>query len=104
MSPAPSLITLIALAGLGSGCGVSEQVLRDEQGRTRRFREAWETQGAELGVLRERLAAREAKGCEGTAPKSVPPRPGAAQEEPKAAKSERKTGSAKAAGEDPDRP
>ena len=54
---------LISLGMLAGACGVSEQVLRDEQARARRFREAWETQGAELVALRERVAALEGKGC-----------------------------------------
>lgn len=70
MSAAARLGGLIGLMSLAGACGVPEQVLRDEQARSRRFREAWETQGAELVALRERVAALEARGAAG---KSAPP-------------------------------
>lgn len=54
----------LALAACG---GVSEQALRDEQARARRYRDAYETQGEELKALRERLAALQAQGCAGAA-------------------------------------
>jgi hypothetical protein len=57
-------------------CSVSEQVLRDEQVRSRRFREAWETQGAELLALRGRVAALEGKGCAGAPQKGPEPAKG----------------------------
>ena len=63
MSARGRSLALISLGILAGACGVSEQVLRDEQARARRFREAWETQGAELQALRERVALLEVKGC-----------------------------------------
>lgn len=44
-------------------CGrVPEQALRDEQARTRQYRDAYETTAAELGATKARLAALE-KSC-----------------------------------------
>ena len=48
---AGGLILLIAACGR-----VPEQALRDEQARTRRYRDAYETQAAELASLKSRLA------------------------------------------------
>lgn len=60
----------VGLALVLAGCGgVSEQALRDEQARARRYRDAYETQGEELKALRERLAALQAQGCAGPAAK-----------------------------------
>ncbi len=46
-----------------TGCGVSDSVLRDEQARSRKFREAWESAAQENKVLKEKLAAQEARRC-----------------------------------------
>ena len=54
---AGGLVLLIAACGR-----VPEQALRDEQARTRRYRDAYETQAAELATLRARLADLE-KNC-----------------------------------------
>lgn len=54
---------LLALAFLGLSCGrVPEQSLRDEQARSRRYRDAYETQAVELQQLKEKLAQGQA-GC-----------------------------------------
>ena len=74
MSAAARLGAVCCLTSLLGACGIPEQALRDEQARSRRFREAWETQGAEVSALRERVAALEAKGCAG-APAKAPAGP-----------------------------
>jgi hypothetical protein len=45
-------------AALLAGCGgkVPEQALRDEQARTRRYRDAYETAAAELAAAKARVA------------------------------------------------
>jgi hypothetical protein len=46
-----------------AACGrVPEQALRDEQARTRRYRDAYETSATEVAALKARLAEME-KGC-----------------------------------------
>jgi hypothetical protein len=45
------------VAILAAGCGrVPEQALRDEQARTRRYRDAYETAAAELAAAKARVA------------------------------------------------
>ena len=46
-----------------AACGHSESVLRDEQAKSRRYRDAYETQAAELAQVKARLAALEKKAC-----------------------------------------
>ena len=54
----------LALAALlVSGCGISEQVLRDEQARGRKYRDAYETQQQELKALKDKLKVLEGAGC-----------------------------------------
>lgn len=57
-----AVILFIALGFAEAGCGrVPEQALRDEQARSRRYRDAYETLQEELTAARARLA--EQKGC-----------------------------------------
>jgi hypothetical protein len=52
-----------ALLAAAFACGrVPEQALRDEQARTRQYRDAYETTAAELAATKARLAALE-KSC-----------------------------------------
>ena len=52
-----SVILFSALALSELGCGrVPEQALRDEQARTRRYRDAYETLQQEVTALRARVA------------------------------------------------
>ncbi len=53
-------LTLAALAL--SACGISEQTLRDEQERSRKFRAAWESEHDENVTLKAKLAEA-ARGC-----------------------------------------
>ena len=46
-----------------SACGHSDGALRDEQARTRRYRDAYETQAAELAQLKARLTELEKRSC-----------------------------------------
>lgn len=57
-----------ALALLGAACArVPEQALRDEQAKSRAYRDAYETQAAELQALKDKLAASAGqKQCEGS--------------------------------------
>ena len=75
VGPAVKLvITFLAiLASESLGCSrVPEQALRDEQARSRTYRDAYETQAAEISALKEKLAA-EGKRCPAaTAPVTVP--------------------------------
>ena|GEM_PF-1316873 len=52
----------ILLGVIGCGGTVPEQALRDEQARTRQYRDAYETTAAELAAAKARLAALE-KSC-----------------------------------------
>ena len=55
---------LLFAALAGAGCGrVPEQALRDEQARSRRYRDAYETLQEEVTALRARAAEREKGGC-----------------------------------------
>ena len=57
---------VLALASLLLGaCGrVPEQALRDEQARSRRYRDAYETQAAEVQALKDRLSQLQ-QSCQG---------------------------------------
>lgn len=48
---------------LAAGCGHSESALRDEQAKSRRYRDAYETQAAELAQVKARVAQLEKKAC-----------------------------------------
>ena len=53
---------LLAVAALAVACGHGEAALRDEQAKSRSYRDAYETQAQELVRLRARIADLE-KGC-----------------------------------------
>jgi hypothetical protein len=60
MSGAGRSFAALGLVLLLAACGrVPEQALRDEQARSRRYRDAYETQAVELAALKARLAALE---------------------------------------------
>jgi len=70
------LATLVSLAL--AGCGrVPEQALRDEQARSRKYRDAYETGLQETEWLKKRLAETEQRAavCAATMPPSDPQRP-----------------------------
>jgi hypothetical protein len=48
---------------LAAACGHGDAALREEQAKTRRYRDAYETQAQEIQQLQKRLAELEAKGC-----------------------------------------
>ena len=55
-------LLFVALGVAEAGCGrVPEQALRDEQARSRRYRDAYETLQEELTAVRARVA--EQRGC-----------------------------------------
>jgi hypothetical protein len=54
---------LLLAAVLAAACGHPEIALRDEQARSRRYRDAYETQAAELAQLKARLLELEKKRC-----------------------------------------
>jgi hypothetical protein len=54
-----AIIALVAAAG----CGHGEAALREEQARTRRYRDAYETQAQLNSQLKKRVAELEAQGC-----------------------------------------
>ena len=56
-----------AAALLGAACGHGDAALRDEQARTRSYRDAYETQAQEIVRLKARVAELE-KGCARPAP------------------------------------
>lgn len=56
---------LALVLALGACSRVPEAALRDEQARSRRYRDAYESQAAELVALREKVAALEKKAAEG---------------------------------------
>ncbi len=59
-----AVILFAALAFAELGCGrVPEQALRDEQARTRRYRDAYETLQEEVTALRARVAESGKSGC-----------------------------------------
>ena len=77
-----ALLAFLALPGLlpgaSLGCSrVSEQALRDEQARSRMYRDAYETQAAELAALKAKLAAG-AKICPAASPVPTSTESGAA--------------------------
>ncbi|MGZ6126029.1 MAG: hypothetical protein ACXWLR_13765 [Myxococcales bacterium] len=53
------LIALLAAAG----CGHGEAALREEQARTRHYRDAYESQSQQIEQLKKRVAELESKGC-----------------------------------------
>jgi hypothetical protein len=48
---------------LVAACGHGDAALREEQAKTRRYRDAYETQAQEIQQLKKRVADLEAKGC-----------------------------------------
>ena len=70
------LATLVSLALVGCG-RVPEQSLRDEQARSRKYRDAYETGLQETEWLKKRLAETEqrAAACTATTPPSDPQHP-----------------------------
>jgi hypothetical protein len=48
---------------LAAACGHGDAALREEQAKTRRYRDAYETQAQETQQLKKRVADLEAKGC-----------------------------------------
>ncbi len=46
-----------------AACGHGDAALREEQAKTRRYRDAYETQAQEIQQLNKRVAELEAKGC-----------------------------------------
>jgi hypothetical protein len=57
-----AVILFVALGFAETGCSrVPEQALRDEQARSRRYRDAYETLQEEVTALRARVAGQ--KGC-----------------------------------------
>ena len=66
-----AVILFAAFALAEAGCGrVPEQALRDEQARSRRYRDAYETLQEEVAALRGRVAEAEKSGCSGSAASS----------------------------------
>ena len=68
------LFALFSSGVLGQlGCGrVPESALRDEQARSRRYRDAYETQAGEVQELRKRLATAEKHAAACTGPAAPP--------------------------------
>ncbi|MBS2023590.1 MAG: hypothetical protein JST92_14395 [Deltaproteobacteria bacterium] len=66
---APAVSGLVFGALVCTGCGVSDSVLRDEQARSRKFREAWESAAQENKALKDKLAAQEARRCSPDVPR-----------------------------------
>ena len=54
-------LALVAL--LAAACGHADAALRDEQARSRHWREAYETQAQEVAALKARLADLEKRDC-----------------------------------------
>lgn len=54
-----ALIALLAAAG----CGHGEAALREEQARTRHYRDAYESRAQQIEQLKKRVAELEAQGC-----------------------------------------
>jgi hypothetical protein len=54
-----------ALLGLlfAAACGHGDAALRDEQNRSRHYRDAYESQAQEIARLKKRVAELEDKGC-----------------------------------------
>lgn len=55
---------LLVCALLLAGCGHGEAALRDEQARSRKYRDAYETQAQQIAQLKSRIAELEAHGCQ----------------------------------------
>jgi hypothetical protein len=54
-----ALVLLLAAAA----CGHGEGALRDEQAKSRHYRDAYETQALQIAQLKERIAEMEQQGC-----------------------------------------
>jgi hypothetical protein len=55
-------LALLALL-VAAGCGHGDAALREEQAKTRHYRDAYETQAQEVQQLKKRVAELEQKGC-----------------------------------------
>jgi hypothetical protein len=54
---------LLAALLCAAACSHGEAALREEQAKTRRYRDAYESQAQEIQQLRQRVAELEAEGC-----------------------------------------
>lgn len=54
-----AVLALLAAAA----CGHGEAALRDEQAKTRHYRDAYETQAQQVQQLKKRVAELESQGC-----------------------------------------
>ena len=55
-------LAVVALV-LAMACGHGDRTLREEQAKTRHYRDAYETQAQEIQQLRKRVAELESQGC-----------------------------------------
>jgi len=55
-------LALLALL-LGAACSHADPSLRDEQAKSRHYRDAYETQAQEIAQLKARIAELERQGC-----------------------------------------
>jgi len=55
-------LAVVALV-LGTACGHGDAALREEQAKTRHYRDAYETQAQEIQQLKKRVAELESKDC-----------------------------------------
>ena len=55
-------LTLVAIL-LAAACGHGDAALRDEQTRSRHYRDAYETQAQEIAQLKARIAELEKRDC-----------------------------------------
>ena len=55
-------LALVALL-FCAACGHGEAALRDEQGKSRHYRDAWESRAQEVAQLKARIADLERQGC-----------------------------------------
>ncbi len=54
---------LLAALVLAAGCGHGDAALRDEQSRSRHWRDAYETQAQEVAQLKARIADLQKQNC-----------------------------------------
>ena len=55
-------LAVVALV-LGTACSHGDAVLREEQAKTRHYRDAYETQAQEIQKLKKRVAELESRDC-----------------------------------------
>jgi hypothetical protein len=53
----------LLLLFLGAACGHADASLRDEQSKSRHYRDAWEAQAQEIAQLKARIAELEKQNC-----------------------------------------